>query len=61
MNILEIKGIKCSSRSFQIVIEIKQMMKMEKVDMFAKCLIKPSSQTNAQYCTKYTSIRRTNT
>lgn len=43
MNILEIKGIKCSSRSFQIVIEIKQMMKMEKVDMFAKCLIKPSS------------------
>ena len=43
MNILEVKGIKCSSRSFQIVIEIKQMMKMEKVDMFAKCLIKPSS------------------
>lgn len=43
MNILEIKGIKCSSRSFQIVIEVKQMLKMEKVDMFAKCLIKPSS------------------
>lgn len=40
MNILEIKGIKCSSRSFQIIIEIKQMMKMEKVDMFAKCLFK---------------------
>ena len=46
MNILEIKGIKCSSRSFQIVIEIKQMMKMEHVDLFSKCLIRPSNREN---------------
>lgn len=44
MNILEIKGIKCSSRSFQIVIEIKQMMKMEHIDLFSKCLIRPSNK-----------------
>ena len=48
MNILEIKGIKCSSKSFQIVIEIKQMMKMEKVDMFAKCLFKRHNTESVQ-------------
>lgn len=48
MNILEIKGIKCSSKSFQIVIEIKQMMKMEKVDMFAKCLFKRPNTESVQ-------------
>ncbi len=48
MNILEIKGIKCSSRSFQIVIEIKQMMKLEKVDLFSKCIIKRQSITNTE-------------
>ena len=48
MNILEIKGIKCSSKSFQIVIEIKQMMKLEKVDLFSKCIIKRQSITNTE-------------
>uniref|UniRef100_A0A6C0C1L8 Uncharacterized protein n=1 Tax=viral metagenome TaxID=1070528 RepID=A0A6C0C1L8_9ZZZZ len=43
MTILEIQGIKCSPRSFQIMIEIKQMMKLEKKNLFSKCLFKSSS------------------
>jgi len=38
MTILEIQGIKCSPRSFQIEIEMKQMMVMKPVDLFEKCI-----------------------
>lgn len=41
MTILEIQGIKCSSKSFQIEIELKQMMVLQSSDIFEKCLIKP--------------------
>jgi len=41
MTILEIQGIKCSSKSFQIEIELKQMMILQQTDIFEKCLIKP--------------------
>jgi hypothetical protein len=44
MTILEIQGIKCSSRSFQIDFEIKQMMVLNPVDLFEKCVI--SKKTN---------------
>ena len=44
-SILEFKGIKCSARSFQIDIEVKQMMKMEPVQLFTKCIIKPSNKS----------------
>jgi len=43
-SILEFKGIKCSAKSFQIEIEIKQMMKMEPVQLFTKCIIKPNNK-----------------
>jgi hypothetical protein len=39
ITILEIQGIKCSSRSFQIEYEIKQMMMLKPVDIFEKCVI----------------------
>ena len=42
-SILEFKGIKCSAKSFQIEIEIKQMMKMEEIKLFTKCIIKPNN------------------
>lgn len=45
-SILEFKGIKCSSRSFQIDIEVKQMMKMEPVQLFNKCIIKRNTLTS---------------
>jgi hypothetical protein len=39
MTILEIQGIKCSARSFQIEIELKQMLVMNPVNIFDKCLL----------------------
>lgn len=43
-SILEFKGVKCSARSFQIDVELKQMMKMEQIKLFSKCIIKPIQQ-----------------
>ena len=43
ITILEIQGIKCSSKSFQIDIEIKQMMVLKPSILFDKCLIKSAS------------------
>jgi hypothetical protein len=40
MTILEIQGIKCSTRSFQIEMEMKQMMVLKPADLFEKCIIK---------------------
>ena len=39
ITVLEIQGIKCSSRSFQIEMEIKQLMTLEPVNLFENCLI----------------------
>ena len=44
MSILEVSGIKCSARTFQIVLEVKQMMKLQKQNIFSKCLF--SSKPN---------------
>ena len=51
-SILEFKGIKCSARSFQIDIEVKQMMKMEPIQLFNKCIIKrniPQINSSSEY------------
>lgn len=48
ISIVEIQGIKCSARSFQIEMELKQMMTLEKKDLFADCLL----GTNAPSVTK---------
>jgi hypothetical protein len=45
MSILEISGIKCSARTFQVVLEIKQMMKLEKRNLFSKCLLSTTSKS----------------
>lgn len=39
---LEIKGIKCSSRSFNIEIELKQMLVLNEKNIFDKCILKSS-------------------
>jgi hypothetical protein len=41
MTILEVKGIKFSAKSFQIEIDMKQMMVMKPKNLFEKCLLKP--------------------
>jgi hypothetical protein len=40
MTILEVQGIKCSTRSFQIELEMKQMMVLKPADLFEKCIFK---------------------
>ena len=39
ITIMEIQGIKCSARSFQIEIELKQMMVLQPQDLFEKCIL----------------------
>uniref|UniRef100_A0A6C0DP62 Uncharacterized protein n=1 Tax=viral metagenome TaxID=1070528 RepID=A0A6C0DP62_9ZZZZ len=49
MTILEFQGIKCSARSFQIEIEVKQMMVLKPRKLFEKCIIKtPIINVNKQ-------------
>jgi len=38
VSILEVQGIKCSARNFQLEIEMKQMMILNPVDIFEKCI-----------------------
>jgi len=38
MNVLEIQGIKCSARNFQIEMEIKQIMLLNNLNIFEKCI-----------------------
>jgi hypothetical protein len=45
MTILEIQGIKCSTRSFQIEFEMKQMMVLKPADLFEKCLFKTKTSS----------------
>jgi hypothetical protein len=51
MTILEISGIKCSTKSFQIEVELKQMMCLNQNNIFEKILLTnpqlPVSDTNA--------------
>uniref|UniRef100_A0A6C0B6B2 Uncharacterized protein n=1 Tax=viral metagenome TaxID=1070528 RepID=A0A6C0B6B2_9ZZZZ len=48
VNIIEIQGIKCSAKSFQIELEIKQMMVFKPVKLFERCIIKSNPITVAE-------------
>ena len=43
LTILEIQGIRCSSRTFQLDMEVKQMMVLKPVDLFETCLFSKKS------------------
>jgi hypothetical protein len=43
ISILEIQGIKCSPRGFQIEIEIKQLLVLNPPDIFQKCILIPNA------------------
>jgi hypothetical protein len=45
ITILEIQGIKCSPKNFQIEMEIKQMMQLEPKNLFEKCILKRNTAT----------------
>ena len=40
ITIVEVQGVKCSTKSFQIELELKQIMVLKPVDLFQKCIIK---------------------
>ena len=46
ITIIEFQGIRCSSRNFQIEIEIKQILIMKPVDLFEKCILKNDLRIN---------------
>jgi len=46
ITILEIKGIKCTTTSFQIDIETKQVLMTKPIELFTKCVIKSSSSSS---------------
>lgn len=48
MTILEIQGIKCSTKNFQVEIELKQMMMLKQNNIFEKCLLKTSYRDDIQ-------------
>ncbi len=43
VSILEFQGVKCSLRNFQIEIELKQMMVLNPLNLFEKCLLVPKN------------------
>ena len=54
--ILEIQGIKCSVKNFQIEIEMKQVMVIKPKNLFSKCLFSTNS-TSAEQPTKVVSTK----
>ena len=48
ITVLEVQGIKCSARSFQIEMEIKQLMTLEPVNLFENCLINVGKSSSNQ-------------
>lgn len=52
MTILEIHGIKCSAKNFQIDVELKQMMVLNPVNLFERCIFKhkePEIENDPKY------------
>jgi len=48
ITILEIQGIKCSARSFQIEIEIKQMLVLPDNNLFEKCILVKNTRPKSE-------------
>ena len=46
LTIVEIQGIRCSARSFQLDLEIKQMMLLKPVDLFETCLFSKNNSSS---------------
>jgi hypothetical protein len=45
ITIVEVQGVKCSTKSFQIELELKQIMVLKPVDLFQKCIIKTANHS----------------
>lgn len=63
VSVLEIQGIKFTTRSFQIEMEVKQMMILNTYEIFENCVIKHKSKTDKKLndtCDLDCSIKQTN-
>ena len=60
ITILEIQGIKCSARSFQIEIEIKQMLVLRQTNLFEKCILSSGNKYQQSALTEDSSSERNN-
>jgi len=56
ISILEIQGIKFTSRNFQIEIELKQIMVLDNEPLFDNCLIKTSKKEHVKPLEEFTKI-----
>ena len=52
VTILEVQGIKCSARSFQIEFEVKQMLQIAPINMFDKCILMKKNVSNTTPITR---------
>jgi hypothetical protein len=59
MSIVEVQGIRCSARSFQIDMEIKQAMVLKPANLFDKCLFKQSANATVGSGTSSSSAVKT--
>jgi hypothetical protein len=57
ITILEIQGIKCSAKSFQIEIEVKQMMVLRPSNLFEKCIIATTRRGDDSSASKANDVR----
>jgi hypothetical protein len=48
ITILEVQGIKCSTRSFQIEMEVKQMLVLKPQNIFDRCILTKSPSANVR-------------
>jgi hypothetical protein len=48
ISILEVQGIRCSPKSFQIDLEMKQLLVLKPVDLFEKCILIKKTGTQQQ-------------
>ena len=47
ITILEVQGVRCSAKSFQIELVLKQIMVIKPLEIFEKCIIKERSKSSA--------------
>lgn len=60
ISIVEIVGIKCTARNFSIEFEIKQIMYIEPVVMFEKCVLKTNSTVEKLNCENNEDLQKQN-
>jgi hypothetical protein len=59
MSIIEVQGIKCSAKSFQIEMEIKQLMVFKPTNIFEKCVFAKPKMSNYDSVNEHENEKKT--